>query len=216
MLLDKVQVDKREVCVGEDVLVAAVLKPDARADEVSINGARANPAVVHFTEPGERALHVNAYGAAVDSMVETVRVVDCPDRPQIVLGKRPGRVPKEVVVTALLERGLEAPVRYEWDFGDGIVVRDAGKQAAHVYAVDMKPDGAAQFLITARAVDAHGVAATQRMHYRFRTDPRLDVTPEEREAELQPAAWRPRVDPAPVSEVLAPEDTQVAPTPQSR
>ena len=222
-LIEKVYADERELCAGDDVLVTAVLRRDAQAAEISIDHSKSNPAVVHFRKAGVQTIRAIAYGNArqvsqstpiTDVMELSLNVRDCPDRPQLTLGKTPGAVPKQVTVGVALTRGLQGRVRYDWDFGDGAVVKDGGKQMTHTYELPEPGERHATFIITATATDERGRRVSSRLHHRFRTDPRMNVTPEELQAKrlaMAEAATPKEPPPAARPVVLAPEETQIPP-----
>jgi PKD domain len=223
VLIEKVYADKREICAGDDVLVTAVLRRNAQAAEISIDHVKSNPAVVHLREPGEQIIRAVAYGSdrgpsqstpMTDVMELSVNVRDCPDRPQLALGKTLGAVPKQVTVLVALMRGLEGGIRYDWDFGDGTVVKDGSKRMTHTYELPKSGERHATFIITATATDERGRRVSSRIHHRFRTDPLVNVTPEELQTkQLAMADAAAPKEPAPAARpvVLAPEDTQIPP-----
>jgi hypothetical protein len=222
-LMEKLYADKRELCAGDDALVTAVLRRDVQAAEITIDHSKSNPAVVHFRKPGVQTIRAIAYGndrrgspstPIIDVMELSLNVRYCPDRPQLTLGKTPGAVPKQVTVLVALTRGLQGRVRYDWDFGDGAVVRDGGKQMTHTYELPKPVERHATFIITATATDERGRRVSSRVHHRFRTDPRMNLTPEELQAKrlaMAEAATPKEPPPAARAIVLAPDETQIPP-----
>jgi hypothetical protein len=177
-LIGAVLLESEEICLGEELLV--LLEPKDRSIPLSvrINGARSNPAVLRTSKLGEHKIRVEAYSRRLqiqDARDAEFRVVDCGERPQLVISAREGQMPKEVEARVRVTKDLGENVLYTYDFGDGTVVETAAPSLRHVYQADAS-EVRPTFIVHVFARSADSGEADGRAHYTFVNDADAGMT----------------------------------------
>jgi hypothetical protein len=169
-IIDNIEVEKPEVCVGEENLVTV----HAHTEDQEENG------YLHFRGPAAQGQFIVVRGAKSDQgtvATQTIgvfgrdniatwgeasfRVKDCTVRYKLIVRQSLlANTAAEIELSArVIPLGVPTPfvaVRYEWDFGDGAEVVTTEPRARHDFAERLRDQLFQSFLVTVTAVDADG------------------------------------------------------------
>jgi hypothetical protein len=189
-LIADVSVDKARVCSGESFLVRIQGKPEnAHASlpiaelNFNIGGTFGNEIAISPAAPGVEHYTVVASNGVdkVEHRAFSIEVLpsdaeECAHRPIVTLAvERAKQSPDLIVGRVVAHRGLEEPIQYAWNFGDGTGVESSGPITTHDYALRDQSRILSSYLVSVDASDAHGRHAEGRAtvhlmnnHYRAR------------------------------------------------
>ncbi len=152
------------VCAGRTFLARVTLAEDADISELYLGGIPDEQAVLRAYEEGTLELTATAYNA--DGQVETlsheVQVIACDDLPRITLQHRVAAADvDEVIIAGSVLQGLEEPITWSWNFGDGVEVETGETpRARHSYRLRPQTGAHSHFAVTVTATDAKGVSVS--------------------------------------------------------
>jgi hypothetical protein len=169
--IDAVEVDKQEVCKGEEAVVTIrAHSTNANGDDYLSYGVMGHPELVgsRFTLRPEESLGYKwmrvfvrgKRGTSAIADVPPVRVKDCetPHRLTIDLRRRP-QMPDRAFLTARLAsasgEGFQ-PVDYRWDFADGSTATTSIPEVEHSYEGRLQNRAYSYFFVTVTARNAGG------------------------------------------------------------
>jgi hypothetical protein len=166
-LIADVQVDKTQVCAGEDLEVRMIATPTARGVDFNIDGRFGNPLILNPRTAGTQHYHVVAtdHGEQRDYRPFEIAVLPpdapaCAHRPtaELMLSEHAD----QTVLARVTTSRLHAPLRYSWDFGDGSPEQTDRPHAEHSYAGRPQDAPLSSFVIAVKVTDAHGTQASAR------------------------------------------------------
>jgi hypothetical protein len=166
--IDGVEVEPAVACVGDDVVVTTTLRDGLHGVRVVTGGRPGARVVLRFDEPGIHEVQAvaNAWEAATDHESTVVEIEECGAHPSIAISTE--RLPLDRVRFRAEEaEGLEAPLTYRWDFGDGETWEGADPSVDHDYAFRRMQAPDSSFLIRLEVEDAEGRRAERRTHVHF-------------------------------------------------
>jgi hypothetical protein len=189
-LIADVAVDKPRLCPGESFLVSIRGKPENAGATLpiaelnyNIGGTFGDAIALNATSPGIQQYTVVASNG-VDKVqhrrfsveVLPVDARECQGRAIVTLAVEPSKHdPNVVVARVIAHQGLEEPLRYRWDFGDGGDAESAGPSASHSYALRDQHRTLSSYVVAVHASDPRGRRAEGRAtihllnnHYRAR------------------------------------------------
>lgn len=187
VVIDGVDVDKREVCRNEEVIVSIRAHATDRAPEYLNYGVMGKPQLsgsrfpLHLTESlGYGWMNVFARGkkgAATIAAVPPVVVKDCDAPVEVVVDvTRPSDMPDRVRLTARAlattpasppERQAFRAVKYQWDFGDGTRATSTEPEIEHSYESRRQHRSYSYFFVTVDALDDQGRSGRGSQSVRF-------------------------------------------------
>lgn len=156
-------IEPATVCAGQTFLASVTLANAASVSEVYVGGERGERVALTASVPGPLEVTAIAYDpfGRPDTHSETVQVIDCPDAPMILLEHRMSAAEQDaVLVEGTVVQGLEAPISWTWNFGDGVEV-ETGEvaRALHSYRTRPQDEKTSHFTIEAMAKGANGNVA---------------------------------------------------------
>jgi hypothetical protein len=171
--IDGVDVDKAEVCRGEQVVVTVRARSLDGTPEFLNYGVIAHPDIAgsRFTLTLQESLGLDwmkvfvrgKYGTSEVASVPPVLVKDCaaPFVASIGVRRRSAEFDRVWLTASVVAQGGEAaqgfePVEYEWDFGDGTVEKVATPEVEHSYEGRPQLGTHSYFFVTLKARDASG------------------------------------------------------------
>lgn len=163
--IKNIELDRVKVCANQSVVARAELTADASPGMTfGINGEVGAQVMLRPREPGPmRLLAVARYasGEVAETSSRVVQVERCPGAPRLELVHRISSSHEDaVVVEGRAIRGLEPPLRWSWEFGDGHeLVKQTSPRAVHSYRLRPQTGPSSRFVLTATATDARGVSA---------------------------------------------------------
>lgn len=172
--IDQVEVDKREICRGEEAIVTIRARATDGAAEYLNFGVMEQPELVgprfplHLKKSLESGqMRVFARGKAGEVTVAEIPpivVKDCDTPVAVTIGHtRSAAMMDRVWLTALVALGDKAtndspfePIAYVWDFGDGKTETTVSAAVEHSYEGRLQSTAYAYFFVTVTARDAAG------------------------------------------------------------
>jgi hypothetical protein len=183
IVIEKVEVDKQELCRGEDATVTVHAKSVDEDDEYLAYGSLGRPELVgpRFTFKPEESVGIDwmkvfvrgKFGTSVIASVPPILVKDCQPPPSVSIEyRRPTDAPDRALLAASISVPAEGdqkfePVEYEWDFGDGAKEKTAAAEVSHSYEHRRQTRAYAYFFVTVKARDAAGRLAQGSRSLRF-------------------------------------------------
>lgn len=163
-----VLLDKNPVCAGEDFKVTVIAKNPHGSDShlvYRIGNKLGNPAVLRFTKAGLREFYVTVRdeGRHIDMRKVEVHVVECPQKPIVVLNTRLHNLePESAIFEVTSQRGLAGKCTYEWDFGDGNFATTKTGYITHNYGSRDQNSLQSSFIVQVKVIDEHNTSAVGR------------------------------------------------------
>lgn len=183
--IDQVEVDKREICRGEEAIVSIRARATDGATEYLNFGVMEQPELVgprfplHLKQSlGPGQMRVFARGKAGEvtvAEIPSIQVKDCETPVAVTIGHtRNAAMMDRVWLTAFVALGDKAmndapfePVAYVWDFGDGKKETTASAAVEHSYEGRLQNTAYTYFFVTVTARDAAGREARGSRSLRF-------------------------------------------------
>jgi hypothetical protein len=166
-LIADVQVDKTQVCMGEDLEVRMIATAGARFVDFNIDGRFGNPLILRPSTAGTQRYHVVAtdHAAQRDYRPFEIAVLPadapaCANRPSAELTL--SQHADQSVLARVTTSRLRGPLRYAWDFGDGSSEQADRPHAEHSYAERTQEAPLSSFVIRVQVTDARGEQASAR------------------------------------------------------
>ncbi len=170
-LIEAIEADRLEACVGEDILVSVRPLVLGERLEIKIDGEMGNPAVVHIKEAGVRKIRVGASSGTTAKDYAELEVTGLPCEVPTALEvrhsftrERPDEVVFEVVPKSFDPDGAT----YVWDFGDGTLAETPVARVVKGYALREQSGPESTFVVTVRAENRFGHRATRRLSLTLR------------------------------------------------
>ncbi|HQK08339.1 MAG TPA: PKD domain-containing protein, partial [Spirochaetota bacterium] len=165
--------EKNPVCAGEDFKVTVIAKNPFGSDAhlvYRISNKLGNPAIMRFNKAGQREFYVTVRdeGKHIDMRKVQITVVECPDKPLVVLSARLHNLePESAIFEVTSQKGLSGKCTYEWDFGDGTYATTQNGYITHSYASRDQKGLQSSFLVKVTVADANNITATGRNSISF-------------------------------------------------
>ncbi|HPD05973.1 MAG TPA: PKD domain-containing protein [Spirochaetota bacterium] len=165
--------EKNPVCAGEDFKVTVIAKNPFGSDAhlvYRISNKLGNPAIMRFNKAGQREFYVTVRdeGKHIDMRKVQITVVECPDKPLVVLSARLHNLePESAIFEVTSQKGLSGKCTYEWDFGDGTYATTQNGYITHNYASRDQKGLQSSFLVKVTVADANNITATGRNSISF-------------------------------------------------
>ncbi len=175
-LIAGVNVEKDQVCAGEDVLIKPAQTDVNAPVQFRVNlRSRGDQAILTFKEPGKRKLYVTAGDGrfGVDFATASIEVLpedhpNCAGKPRLTLGSRVSRFqPDSADIEVVESKGLGQNLTYTWDFGDGTSSQGTEKFATHSYLHRDQDKPSSTFVVKVTAQDTSGKQAVARTSITF-------------------------------------------------
>jgi len=175
-IIDAVEVEKPEVCLGEENLVTMHAHTEGNTEDGYLHYRGGGGTGRFLVYRGERP-EPDASGKTSDTITQPIgtfgrgnvatftqasyRVKDCKVDHKLLLkyALLPNTIAEFGFSARLIPFGTQArfnAVRYEWDFGDGTVVNTTEPEATHDFTDHLQAHLFESFLVTATAIDASG------------------------------------------------------------
>lgn len=183
IVIEKVEVDKQELCRGEDATVTIVARSVDEEDEYLAYGSLGHPELVgpRFTFKPEESVGVDwmkifvrgKFGTSVIASVPPILVKDCQAPLSVVIDyRRLADAQDRALLAARISipgdgAGTFEPVAYEWDFGDGVRETTATAEVSHSYENRRQTQAYSYFFVTLKARDGAGRVAQGSRSLRF-------------------------------------------------
>jgi len=165
--------EKNPVCAGEDFKVTVIAKNPFGSDAhlvYRISNKLGNPAIMRFNKAGQREFYVTVRdeGKHIDMRKVQITVVECADKPLVVLSARLHNLePESAIFEVTSQKGLTGKCTYEWDFGDGTYATTQNGYITHSYASRDQKGLQSSFLVKVTVADANNITATGRNSISF-------------------------------------------------
>ncbi|MCP4132747.1 MAG: hypothetical protein GY754_17410 [bacterium] len=165
--------EKNPVCTNEDFEVGvAAANPDGPLSELTykIAGRHGNPAILRYKKPGLKIVHVFVRDSRenLDHRKVTVNVIECPEKPSIVLKADFSRTrADEGDFKVINKQGLSGKCSYLWEFGDGSTLTTGTAFASHNYGKREQTRFDSTFLAKVTVADEEGNTAESRASIAF-------------------------------------------------
>lgn len=182
VVVDRVEVDKSEVCRGEEVIVTIHARATDGGEAYLDYGDTTNP--LHSgprfsiqpdrdTPPGKHRVYVRGKsGASVMADVPPIKVKDC-DAPlelRLKLKRKVEAQDRAWLTAEVLTRTDAAPfepVQFEWNFGDGTRRTTPAGSVEHSYEARLQNTAYSYYFVEVSARDAQGRSVRGRQSVRF-------------------------------------------------
>ena len=176
-LIASVNVDQLRPCAGESFLVSIRGKPENAGSPLPIAELNFN---IGGTFGDKIALSTNSVGTqrytvvasnGIDKVEHRTFEVEvlppearqCQTRAFLTLAAEPSKHdPDQVFARVVAQRGLDSPLHYDWDFGDGSSSDGDAANTSHSYALRDQQRTLSSYVITVHARDARGRTAQGR------------------------------------------------------
>jgi hypothetical protein len=189
-LIASVEVDNPRPCSGESFLVSIRGKPENAASSLpiselnyNIGGSFGDAIALSANTPGTQQYTVVASNG-VDALqhrafkveVLPLEALECRDKAIVTLAlEHSKRDPNEVFAHVSSHTGLQEPLQFDWDFGDGSHAQSALPSTSHSYALRAQNRSLSSYLVAVHVTDARRRSAKGRAtihllnnHYRAR------------------------------------------------
>jgi hypothetical protein len=180
--IESVEVDKSEVCKGEEVIVRVKAKSLDGEDADLTYGVAGQPRLVGptFTLRPEESIGIDWLKVFVRGRrgthelrsVPPVLVKDCLAPAQLHVQQlrdadRPDQAQLHAEITVPEGEGAFQPVSFDWDFGDGTRLQTSETSVAHSYEGRLQTTNHSYFLVSVTARDAEGHSTRGSRSLRF-------------------------------------------------